>query len=145
MISFSIARLWRRTEATAALEFALAAVPLMLLILGIIEVGLLFWSQQALQGVAIDTARCAGLGSCSSPSAVQSFAVTEAASRGLNTLTTSAVTVTTGTDAEALCGNTTARVVNISMSYQYNSITFIPLTRNLTATACYPLAVDSTA
>jgi|GEM_PF-635398 Flp pilus assembly protein TadG len=144
MILVHLARLRRRENATAALEFALAAVPLMLLILGIIEAGLLFWSQEALQGVAIDTARCAGLGSCNSPSAAQSFAVSEAVSRGLNTVTTTAVSVSTGTAAEALCGNTTAKVVNISVSYQYNSISFIPVTRNLTASACYPLALDST-
>jgi Flp pilus assembly protein TadG len=131
---------------TAALEFALAVTPLLLLILGIIEGGLLLWSWQALEGAVIEAGRCASLDAAScqnvatTPAKTASYAATAAQARGLGSVTTSNVTVTTGTAAQALCGNTTAGVVSIAMIYKFPMIGFIPLPSTLTATACFPLS-----
>src|SRR5699024_8832101 len=45
----------------SAVEFALIAAPLMLLLVGTIEVGRLFWTQHAIDEAAIAGARCMGI------------------------------------------------------------------------------------
>jgi Flp pilus assembly protein TadG len=135
----------RDTSGTTALEFGLTAIPLFLLIIGIIEAGLLFWNWQALQSAAIDAGRCAALNapSCGDPTAstsnTQAYAIQVAAIRGI-TLKTSNVTVLTGTSAQAQCGNTSAAVVTVSLAYKVAMIGFVPLPSNLSASVCYPLA-----
>jgi len=129
-----------------AVEFAIVALPLFLLFMGIVEGGLMYWSWQALEGAAIDAGRCAALNapSCGNPttstSATQSYAVAAAAQRGLTGVASANVTVATGATAQATCGNTTATVVSVTMTYHYAMISFVPLPSNLSATACYPLA-----
>jgi len=138
--------LYRHRSGAAALEFALAVTPLLLLILGIIEGGLLLWSWQALEGAAIEAGRCAGLDATScqnvatTPANTASYAATAANARGLPSVTSSNVTVSTGATAKALCGNTTANVVAVAIAYKFKMISLIPLPSNLTATACYPLS-----
>jgi Flp pilus assembly protein TadG len=128
------------------MEFALAGLPLFMLMLGIIESGLLFWSWQALEGAVTDAGRCAAINAVAcanvstAPDATKSYAVSAAQLRGLSGLSTSNVTIVTGAAAQALCGNTTAAVVSIAMSYRYHMITFIPLPSNITVSACFPLS-----
>jgi Flp pilus assembly protein TadG len=135
----------RDTAGTTALEFALVTPPLMLLLLGILMSCLLYWSWQALQGAAIDTGRCAGLNApnCGNPAlsvtATQNYAVAAAQLRGL-IINTANVTVLTGAPAQAACGNTTATVVNVQMTYAFPMIAYVPLPKTLTASACFPLA-----
>jgi Flp pilus assembly protein TadG len=131
---------------TTAMEFALAGLPLFMLMLGIIESGLLFWSWQALQGAVTDAGRCAAIDAVAcanvttSQDATKTYAVSAAKLRGLSGLTTANVTITTGAAAQALCGNTTAAVGSIVMTYRFHMITFIPMPSNLTASACFPLS-----
>jgi Flp pilus assembly protein TadG len=135
-----------QTRGATSLEFALAAIPLFLLQLGIIEAGLMFWSWQALQGAAIDAGRCAAIDAnacanvATTPANTASYAATAAHQRGLNSVTSSSVSVTTGAAAQTLCGNTGATVVSIVMTYKYPMITFIKLPSTLTASACFPLS-----
>jgi Flp pilus assembly protein TadG len=139
-------RLGGHTSGATSLEFALAAIPLFLLLLGIIESGLLFWSWQALQAAAIDAGHCAAnnFPACAhvatTPASTASYAATAAQQRGLNRVTSSNVSVTTGTAAQSLCGSTTASVVSILMTYQYPMISFIKLPSSLSASACFPLS-----
>jgi Flp pilus assembly protein TadG len=139
-------RLRRHAAASTSIEFALVALPLFLMFLGIIEGGLLYWSWQALEGAAIDAGRCAALNapSCGNPTlsvaATQSYAVAAAAQRGRTGVTTANVTVQTGAAAQASCGKTTANVVTITMTYTFPMISFVPLPSTLTASACFPLA-----
>jgi len=131
---------------STALQFALVSLPLFLLLLGIIESSLLYWSWQALEGAAIDAGRCAGLNapSCGNPTtsvtATQTYAVSAAHMRGLGTVTTANVTVLTGPAAQTACGSTTATVVSVQITYKYPMIAFVPLPSNLTAASCFPLA-----
>jgi Flp pilus assembly protein TadG len=140
------ARLRRQRGGAAALEFALAVTPLLLLLLGTIEGGLLLWSWQALEGAVIDAGRCAALDATScqnaatTPSNTASYAASAAQLRGLSSVTASNVTVSTGTTAKALCGNTTASVVTVSIAYKFSMISLIPLPSTLTVAACFPLS-----
>lgn len=54
-------RFLRDTEGASAVEFALVAIPLLMLIFGTIEYGRLMWTRQALQESATSGARCIGL------------------------------------------------------------------------------------
>lgn len=51
----------RDTRGATAIEFALVVGPLLLLFIGVIEVGRLMWSGHALDEVAIAGARCIGI------------------------------------------------------------------------------------
>jgi Flp pilus assembly protein TadG len=134
------------TAGSTTIQFAITALPFFLLVLSIIEGSLVFWSWQALEGAAIDAGRCAALEAplCGNPAtsvtATQNYAVTAANARGLSNITTANVTVLTGASAEAQCGNTTASVVTIGMTYHYAMMAFIPLPSNLSVSACFPLA-----
>ncbi len=63
-----LSQLHRTRKAVAALEFALLATPLLLLVLGILEFGRLMWFREALQMTANEGARCMGVvaSSCAS-------------------------------------------------------------------------------
>lgn len=69
------AALIRHRRGTVALEFAIVANVLVLLLTGAIGAGLLWWTANGLQTAAALTARCAALGSCAD---AQSFAVATA-------------------------------------------------------------------
>jgi Flp pilus assembly protein TadG len=141
-------RLRRDRRAVVALEFAVAVMPLVLLIVGIVESGLMFWSWQALQATAIDAARCAAINALScqnaatTPANTQSYAATEAVGRGLTGVTSSNVTVLSGTAAQSACGATTASVISVKLTYQYAPVVLVPLSSGLTAAACFPLAAS---
>ena len=141
-------RFARRTEGSTALEFALTALPMMFLTMGIIEGGLLFWSWQALEGAVIDAGRCAAINatSCKNPTTTPantaSYAAKAAGVRGLTGVTSSNVTVTTGAAAQALCGNTTASVISVALAYRFPAMAVIPLVSNLTASTCFPLTLN---
>jgi Flp pilus assembly protein TadG len=134
---------------STALEFGITALPMMFLLMGVIEGGLLFWSWQALEGAAIDAARCAAINasSCknpiSTPGNTASYAAKAAAIRGLSGVTASNVTVTTGAAAQSLCGNTTASVVSVAMAYHFPAMEVVPLLSNLTVSTCFPLTTQS--
>lgn len=119
---------------------------LLMLIIGIIQVGLLFWRWHALQAAAADAARCAAIGApaclnpATQPGNTRTYAVSTAAARGLSGVTANNVTVTTGAAAQAICGATTASVVVVSLSWQVGSSTLVNLPSSLIASACFPLA-----
>jgi Flp pilus assembly protein TadG len=125
---------------TTALEFAFAGPALLGIILGIIELGIVGWSWQALQATATDAARCAALSatSCKNASLTQTYASTAASSRGLS-LPVGNVTVATGTAAQTACG-TNATVVSVALSYQIAPGFLSWLPSNVTASACFPVA-----
>jgi Flp pilus assembly protein TadG len=126
-------------------EFAITVVPLLMLVLGMLQAGILFWRWQALESTALDAARCAGLNATScqnaatTPANTQNYAVTTSLMRGLTGLAASNVTVTTGSAAQAACGSTTASVVSVALSYDLGTTYMLSLPSTLTATACFPL------
>jgi Flp pilus assembly protein TadG len=122
---------------------------MLLLIVGIVESGLVLWSWQALEGAAIDAARCAAINetACknpvSSPINTQTYAANAAAIRGLSGVTAANVTVSTLATAQALCGHTTVNVVSVVMSYHFPAMAMVPLVSNLSAAACFPSSTTS--
>lgn len=118
---------WRDDQGTSALEFALTAPVFFLFLFGIIEFGLLFWTQIGLQHGTEMAARCATVNStlCPSSNAITSYAAQEAFGLSLPTQT-----FTYSTPA---CGNQ----VSASYVFQFPEVLNLsPVT--LTARACFP-------
>ena len=125
---------------STTIEFALSASALILVVVGILGVGLAFWTWQALEGAAIDTARCTAINasSCKTTAAAQSYAISAAATRGLAGMTTSEVTVTTGA---GVCGsNATLSVVSVVLTYNFTAVKLpeLGLPTSMSASACFP-------
>jgi Flp pilus assembly protein TadG len=58
-------RLVRASDGSAAIEFALVAIPFFLFLLGVVEFARLYWTQSELQYAAEAAARCATVNCCS--------------------------------------------------------------------------------
>jgi Flp pilus assembly protein TadG len=123
---------------TAALEFALAALPLLTLMFGGFEFGRLQWTRQAMQLAGDQTARCVAISytGCATPS---TYASNTANTYGAVALVASNVAVTTSSSTcSAPAGNT---VVQVTLSLNFTSpfSKLVPaLGRTLTTTSCYP-------
>ncbi len=128
-----------------ALEFALVAPVLLLLLFGCIEYGRMMWTWQALQLAGDQTARCVAIGgtACSTPA---NYAVATAQKFGAFGLATTAVTIDnqppTVTNAAACAppaGNTAVRV-RLNLVFSSPAAALIPsLNQTLTTTSCYPV------
>jgi Flp pilus assembly protein TadG len=119
--------LWHDNRGASALEFALTAPVFFLLIFGIVEFGLLLWTQIGLQHGAELAARCASVNPtlCPGGSAITSYATQQALGLSLPSQTFTYSTPT--------CGNQ----VNATYVFQFPQILNLsPLT--LTAQACFP-------
>lgn len=119
----------RDQRGASALEFGLTAPVFFLFIFGVIEIGLLFWTQIGLQHGAEMAARCASINASvcptGNPSAITSYATQQALGLSLP--------ASTFTYSTPSCGNQ----VNASYSFQFPDIIGLtPLT--LTAQACFP-------
>jgi Flp pilus assembly protein TadG len=120
---------WRDERGASALEFGILAPVFFLVIIGIIELGLLFWTQIGLQHGAEMAARCASVNGTlcptDNPDAITNYATQQALGLGLP-----ASTFGFSTPA---CGN------QVSATYLFvfpGILGLNPLT--LTAQACYP-------
>lgn len=119
--------IWRDNRGASALEFALTAPVFFLFIFGIIEFGLLFWTQLGMQHGTEMAARCATVNPalCPSRDAITAYAAQQAFGVGLP-----AQTFTYSTPA---CGNQ----VSASYAFEFPQVLNLsPLT--LTAQACFP-------
>ena len=131
-------RLGPDRRAVLSLEFALVTPVFLLLLIGIIEASLMLWTWQALDAVAIDTARCVAIGStlCSSP---QSYAVQQASVYGIASMTSSEVTVVTGSKNCSAPSGTTMVQASVALPFTTLTSFLAPLfPSTLNATACYP-------
>ncbi|MEK9279701.1 MULTISPECIES: TadE/TadG family type IV pilus assembly protein [unclassified Bradyrhizobium] len=119
--------LWQDIRGASALEFALTAPVFFLFIFGIIEFGLLFWTQLGLQHGTEMAARCATVNStlCPSGSAITNYAAQQAF--GLT------LPAETFTYSSSTCGNQ----VSASYSFQFPQILNLSPVM-LTARACFP-------
>ncbi|HUN42562.1 MAG TPA: TadE/TadG family type IV pilus assembly protein [Acetobacteraceae bacterium] len=77
----AVRKLLAERRATTALEFAMVALPLLLVSIATIELGLIIWTKSALQAVAADAARCGAISGpqCTGTNTISSFVQTEAA------------------------------------------------------------------
>jgi Flp pilus assembly protein TadG len=117
----------RARQGTTAIEFAMVAPVLFLIIFGGVEFGQLLWTQSALHYAVQQAARCASVtpSTCGTANQIATYAASETA--GLN-ISSSAFTVTTPS-----CGH------QVSASYPYQFIVsgILPFTPTLTAQACF--------
>jgi Flp pilus assembly protein TadG len=123
----------------SAVEFALLALPLLIMTLGSIELGLLMWTTNVLEATADDTARCVAIAgsSCTNGS---TYAAGQA-SRSLFTGSVSAgeVSVLNGGSCNGLAGNYV--VVTITAHHWAASGLVSALSRAaIVAKACYPVS-----
>ena len=124
----TIPRLISDTRGATALEFGLTAPLFFALLAGLIECGLLFWTQVGLQHGAEMAARCASINTtlCGDAGAVKTYAIQQ--SLGLKP-STSDFTVTVES-----CGN------HVSANYTYQFLTsyFGAPGLTLNALSCFP-------
>lgn len=136
---------FRHDESGAsALEFALLAVPLLLMIVGTIEYGRALWTRQAMQSLAIATARCVGVtqSDCStsgsySATKTSTYLIAEAAKLGV-ALTTGNISINANTSCQGVSGFSTVAITYTFVSAAPKFITALLIGPTLTATACFP-------
>jgi Flp pilus assembly protein TadG len=128
--------MWRDRRGVVAMEFAVVASVLVVILVLVLEVGLMSWTRAALQTAAALTARCAAVGSTDCPSATN-YAVT-AVQNWLyaNVVTAANVTVQTNVACNGATGKYT--VVTITATNWIGAVLPPGLSRpTLTASACY--------
>ncbi len=132
-----LGNLLRRRDGATAIEFALVAVVFIPLCLGILDAGMLLWTQGALQSTASLAARCAAISSpaCTNP---QQFAVTTAGNWVFaNIITTANVTPT---PAVVCIAHVSLMTVTITCPYWAGLVLPPPLNgRTLTAVGYFPV------
>lgn len=133
-------RLLRDRRGVAAVEFALVASGFLLLLLGAIEIGLLWWTENGLQATAALTARYAALHPDATTSQTQAFAVSTASGWILpNAITTADVTVTSASACHGSAGGYSQFTLVTITSELWSGLLIAPLSHaGLMATACYP-------
>jgi Flp pilus assembly protein TadG len=119
------------------LEFAMLAAVLIPLTSAIIEVGLLLWTQTAMQSVASLTARCAAIGSALCSASAPAYAVTLANNWTLSgAIATSNVSVSSTTTCNSATGAFQAVTITFPL---WSAVVLQPfLPESFSVTACYP-------
>lgn len=118
-------RLWRERNGSVMLEFAVVGTALLMVSVGGIELGLILWTQGALQTVAAEAARCGAIGAsaCGSSSAIQSWVQTVEGPIWLPSGIASTLTVNVNDDVNAgICpaiGVGTFETVEIATEYDW--------------------------
>jgi Flp pilus assembly protein TadG len=123
----AIVALTKNLRGSAAIQFGLVAPSLLLFVFGIIEVGRMLWTMNALHYSVEEAARCASINAttCGSAGKVQAFAV----ARSGGSFASSVFTAST-----ISCGN------QVSASYPMRlNIPFTNYAVTLTAQSCYPI------
>lgn len=134
--------LQRDTRGVAALEFALVGGAFLTIILASIEIALLFWTQNALQSAAGETARCVAIGSsaCSSPGSYAVGIVNKWMFPGV--ISSANVASTTSSTCNGASGTPNGfQQVTITSSYFTGWLPSLAsqfANKTITASACYP-------
>jgi Flp pilus assembly protein TadG len=129
---------------TAAAEFGMVALPLLMLALGVFEFARLYWTQEALQESATAGARCAGIleSSCAAGGAYNASNtvsyIQQVASNWGITIPTGDITTTNSTT----CGGTSG-FAQVQINYTFKTLVpnIIPIGaagKALIVQSCYP-------
>ncbi len=139
-----IVALARTARATTAVEFAVCALALVLIVIGFAEYGRLVWTTEVLQEAASEGARCMGLGATSCAASgvynaanTTAYIVSVATSRGV-AVKTAAITLNNA----ATCGGASG-FSQVSISYTFTTVAPALLTSLVNgfvvpASACFP-------
>lgn len=120
---------WRLdNRGTTAIEFALIAPTLFLMLFGCMEFGRMVWTEGALNFAVQEAARCASVtpSTCGTASQITTYAANE--------ISPNYIPATAFTSTTANCGHQ----VNASFVYPFVMINLFPSTVTLTAMACLP-------
>jgi len=138
------AGLTRSVHGTTAVEFAICALAMVLIIAGFTEFGRLVWTFEVLQEAASEGARCMGLlaNACASAGAfsaanTKNYVVNLATSRGVS-ITSAMITLSNA----GSCGGASGFSL-VSIGYDFTTVTpllLAPLVHGFTvpASACFP-------
>ncbi len=134
------AQAWRRAvrglrrlgvaqDGTAAVEFAMVATALILLLFGVFEFGRAMWTQSLLDFAVEQASRCASIDTtvCTSATTTATYASQQTAPLNLPSTTFTATTAT--------CGNK----VTASYGFQFITANLFPYAITLTSQSCFPL------
>jgi Flp pilus assembly protein TadG len=131
-------------HATTAIEFALVAIPFLLVIFGTLEFARFSWTNEALQKTVIAGARCMGLlqsgcgtGGVYSPSMTTSYVQTMATAWAI-TVPTSGISLNNAASCAGVSGFS-----QVTVSYTFKTVVPVFLTSiaagiPISATACFP-------
>lgn len=140
-------RFLRHEGGASALEFALVAVPLLLIIVGTVEYGRALWTQQAMQSLAISAARCIGVAQTECTSAgsynatrTRTHVIAEAAKLGVP-LQAGNITLNANTTCRSVSGFATVTISYVFVSAAPEFVTSLLLGPTLRADACFPVQV----
>ena len=122
-----IARFKQHRGGSVAVDFAMIATPLFLLIFGTMEVGRMLWYQNALNYSVDEAARCASIdvNNCNTSDQVKHYAA-DRSGAGFSSAVFSAST--------QQCGNRVTATYPMSLN-----IPMLPISVTLTAQSCYPI------
>ncbi|MBY8821277.1 TadE/TadG family type IV pilus assembly protein [Sphingomonas colocasiae] len=121
----------------SAVEFALVAPVLFAFIMLLIEGGRMEWTRQAIQEVAVNTARCMAVGKseCASNAQIIQYARSRGRDWGVS-LTAATITPSVNQTCNAVAG---MRRVDINLPYRtVVALLFPGVPRQLRASACFP-------
>jgi Flp pilus assembly protein TadG len=136
-------RRWLRRDChgTTAVEFAIIASVLLPMLFGILSLGLLMWTHNALQSTAALTARCVAIDSSLCPNPAQ-FAVNTAQQWIVpNIITTGQVTIN---EAATSCNGAVGSFVTVTITSSYWASDILPqpfAATMLQVSACSPVSV----
>jgi Flp pilus assembly protein TadG len=124
----ALARLVQDRRGTTAVEFALVAPALCLLIYGVMEFGRMAWTQSALNFAVEEAARCASVtpSVCGTSGQIATYAANE--------ISPNYIPASSFSGATASCGHQ----VTASFAYPFVASGLFPMTPTLSATACFP-------
>lgn len=140
----ALVRFARCRRGASAVEFAIIAVPLFLLLFGIIEFSRAMWIREAISQTAIAAARCVGIpqSQCAADGAYdekRTVAFVEAKAKGWYiTLAPASISIDTAASCSGVSGFT-----RITLNYTFRSVVPELLTVmsgpiQLSASACFP-------
>jgi hypothetical protein len=144
MITRRIKRFRRDKSGATALEFAMVAGPLLLLIFGVIEFSRAEWARQSLQDIAIHGARCMGVrqtacttGATIDQAKIKTYLITEGQAFGLE-LTSDGITLESNVSCDGVAGFS-----RVSLAYDFSTavpglIEALLAKIPLRAHACFP-------
>lgn len=119
----SLRSLVHARRGSVAVEFAILAPLFLLMLLGMIEGGRMYWMAQSLNEVAFSTARCMAYGAaCDTLEKQRSYAIDRAASYRI-TITDTQISATQG---QACSGNANAKIVTITAPFESPAAGLLP-------------------
>jgi Flp pilus assembly protein TadG len=136
--------LLRNRRAVASMEFAIVGSVMFVCSLGVIDLGMIIWTQGSLQAVAADAARCGAISAagCTSTSAVQTYVKTEAATWIMSTMISGlTINVNSAVNAATCPAISAGTYETVQISTTYLSSWLPPPLSNYTISVCASYAM----